>query len=117
MNKIIVEVSIGELLDKISILEIKQEKIKDPEKLKFINNEHSILKNQLEKNIEYLTNGKKTKIINEWVKNSETINKKVMFDGPDGKISGIAKKIDSDGALIIKTKHGTEKLLAGDITY
>ena len=51
MNKIIVEVSIGELLDKISILEIKQEKIKDPEKLKFINNEHSILKDQLEKNI------------------------------------------------------------------
>ena len=51
MNKIIVEVSVGELLDKISILEIKQEKIKDPEKLKFISNEHSILKNQLENNI------------------------------------------------------------------
>ena len=51
MNKIIVEVSIGELLDKISILEIKQEKIKDPEKLKFINNEHSILKDQLKKNV------------------------------------------------------------------
>ena len=51
MNKIIVEVSIGELLDKISILEIKQEKIKDPDKLKFINNEHSILKDQLEKNV------------------------------------------------------------------
>ena len=48
MNKIIVEVSIGELFDKISILEIKQEKIKDLEKLKFINNEYSILKNQLE---------------------------------------------------------------------
>ena len=51
MNKIIVEVSIGELLDKISILEIKQEKIKDPEKLKFISNEYSILKEQLENNI------------------------------------------------------------------
>ena len=51
MNKIIVEVSIGELLDKISILEIKKEKIKDPEKLKFINNEHSILKDQFEKNM------------------------------------------------------------------
>ena len=51
MNKIIIEVSIGELLDKISILEIKQEKIKDPEKLKFINNEHSILKSQLERNV------------------------------------------------------------------
>ena len=51
MNKIIVEVSIGELLDKISILEIKQVKIKDSEKLKFINKEHSILKDQLEKNV------------------------------------------------------------------
>ena len=51
MNKIIVEVSIGELLDKISILEIKQGKIKDSEKLKFINKEHSILKDQLEKNV------------------------------------------------------------------
>ena len=51
MNKIIAEVSIGELLDKISILEIKQEKIKDPEKLKFINNEHSILKDQLKNSV------------------------------------------------------------------
>ena len=51
MNKIIVEVSVGELLDKISILEIKKEKIKDPEKLNFISKEHSILKDQLEKNI------------------------------------------------------------------
>ena len=51
MNKIIVEVSVGELLDKISILEIKKEKIKDPEKLKFISNEHSILKDQLKKNV------------------------------------------------------------------
>ena len=51
MNKIIVEVSIGELLDKISILEIKQVKIKDVEKLKFINDEHSVLKKQLEKNV------------------------------------------------------------------
>ena len=51
MNKIIIEISVGELLDKISILEIKQEKIKDPEKLKFINNEYSILKNQLKKNV------------------------------------------------------------------
>ncbi len=51
MNKIIVEVSIGELLDKISILEIKQEKINDPEKLRFISNEHSILKKQLDDNV------------------------------------------------------------------
>ena len=35
MNKILVEVSVGELLDKLSILEIKQEKIEDKEKLIF----------------------------------------------------------------------------------
>ena len=51
MNKILVEVSVGELLDKISILEIKREKIKDPEKLKFINDEHAILKDQLDQNV------------------------------------------------------------------
>jgi len=51
MNKILVEVSVGELLDKISIIEIKQEKIKDSEKLKFINDEHSILKDQLDNNV------------------------------------------------------------------
>ena len=51
MNKILVEVSVGELLDKLSILEIKQEKIKDSEKLKFINDEYEVLKNELEKNI------------------------------------------------------------------
>ena len=51
MNKIVVEVSVGELLDKISILEIKKEKIKDPEKLRFINNEHDVLKDQFLKNV------------------------------------------------------------------
>ena len=51
MNKILVEISAGELLDKISILEIKKEKIKDIEKLKFINNELSILQDQYRKNI------------------------------------------------------------------
>ena len=51
MNKILVEVSIGELLDKISILEIKKEKIKNQEKLKFITDEYNILKAELDKNI------------------------------------------------------------------
>jgi len=51
MNKILVEVSIGELLDKISILEIKKVKIKDPKKLEFINDEYNILKDQFDKNV------------------------------------------------------------------
>ena len=51
MNKILVEVSVGELLDKISILEIKKEKISNPESIKFIEKEYLILKDQLNKNI------------------------------------------------------------------
>ena len=53
MNKIIVEVSVGELLDKITILEIKKEKIKDNESLKFINDEYNILKYEFDKNIKF----------------------------------------------------------------
>ena len=51
MNKILVEVSVGELLDKISILEIKKEKIKDSQKLNFINDEYNVLKEQFNKNV------------------------------------------------------------------
>ena len=51
MNKILVEVSVGELLDKISILEIKKEKIKDSEKLRFINDEYDVLQDQFRKNV------------------------------------------------------------------
>ena len=71
MNKILVEVSVGELLDKISILEIKQDKIKDLEKLKFIKEEHSILNDQLKKNI------KTDKKLNELFKNLKEINLKL----------------------------------------
>ena len=71
MNKIIVEISIGELLDKISILEIKLDKIKDKEKLKFINNELSILKSQLEKNV------KSDDKVNNLYKSLKEINKKL----------------------------------------
>ena len=69
MNTILVEVSVGELLDKISILEIKKEKIKDSEKLKFINDEYRVLKDQLDKNVksdkkleEFFNNLKKTNL-------------------------------------------------------
>jgi len=71
MNKILVEISVGELLDKISILEIKQDKIKNLEKLKFIKEEHSILNDQLKKNI------KTDKKLDELFKNLKEINLKL----------------------------------------
>ena len=51
MNKILVEVSVGELFDKISILEIKKDKIKDKEKLKYIVDEYNLLKEQMVNNV------------------------------------------------------------------
>ena len=73
MNKILVEVSVGELLDKISILEIKQEKIKDSEKLKFINEEHLILKDQLNNNV------KSDQKLNELFESLKQINAKLWI--------------------------------------
>jgi len=51
MNKILVEVSVGELFDKISILEIKKDKIKDKEKLNYILDEYNLLKEQMVNNV------------------------------------------------------------------
>ena len=92
MNKILVEVSIGELFDKISILEIKQEKIKDPEKLKFILNEYSTLKEQLDKNV------KSDEKLNNLFKSLKEINSKLWI-------------IEDDKRQCEKDKIFTEKFI------
>ena len=51
-KKIHSEISAGELLDKISILEIKLEKIKDKKSLVEINKEYTLLKKAKNSNIE-----------------------------------------------------------------
>ena len=73
MNKILVEISVGELLDKISILEIKKEKIKDSEKLKFLNDEYNVLKDQLNKNV------KSDQKLDELFKSLKEINSKLWL--------------------------------------
>ena len=73
MNKILIEVSVGELMDKISILEIKKKKIKDTEKLKFINDEYSILKDQLDKNV------KSNETVNSLFQSLNEINSKLWL--------------------------------------
>ena len=71
-KKILSEISPGELLDKISILEIKLEKIKDKENHEEINKEYKILKKAQNSNIEitekikYLFNGIKNINRNLW---------------------------------------------------
>ena len=92
MNKILVEISVGELLDKISILEIKKEKIKDIKKLKFINDEYNVLKEQLDKNV------KSDEKLNSLFKSLKEINKKLWV-------------IEDDKRLCEKNSDFTEKFI------
>ena len=80
MNKILVEVSVGELFDKISILEIKKDKIQDKEKLKFIIDEYNILKEQMISNIK--TNEK----LNSLFDNLKDINSKLWVIEDDKRL-------------------------------
>ena len=86
MDKILAEISAGELIDKITILEIKKDKISDPEKLTEVNKELSSLKNTLQ---EYLPDQKKILDFKESLKN---INSK-LWDIEDGKRSAEKEKI------------------------
>ena len=99
MNKIIIEVSIGELLDKISILEIKLQKIKNPEKLRFIKDEYSILKDQLEKKIE--SSGE----LNELYKSLKEINSKLWVIEDEKRLCEKEKKFDEKFIKLSREVH------------
>ena len=116
MNKILVEVSVGELLDKLSILEIKKIRIKDPSKLNFINEEYDILKNQFEKNV------KIDDKLNDLFKELKDINNK-LWDIENEK--RLCEKNSDFGDVFIKTsrdihflndKRGNIKLEINDHT-
>ena len=96
MNKILVEVSVGELLDKLSILEIKKIRIKDPGKLNFINEEYDILKNQFEKNV------KIDDKLNDLFKELKDINNK-LWDIENEK--RLCEKNSDFGDVFIKTSR------------
>ena len=96
MNKILVEVSVGELLDKLSILEIKKIKIKDPGKLNFINEEYDILKNQFEKHV------KIDDKLNDLFKELKDINNK-LWDIENEK--RLCEKNSDFGDVFIKTSR------------
>jgi len=70
---------------------------------------------ELEQVFDDLTKQKKDNIIKKWSERAEMFGKRVNVNTNKGKILGIAKKIDTDGALIIKTKIKNEKIFAGDV--
>ena len=59
MSKILIQTSAGELIDKITILEIKKEKISDKKSLEIINTEYDSLKNSIKENIKINREDKK----------------------------------------------------------
>ena len=80
MDKILAEISAGELIDKITILEIKKEKISNKEKLVEVNKELISLNETLKKSV-----NDETKIIN-FKNDLKKINLK-LWDIEDGKRS------------------------------
>ena len=96
MNKILVEVSVGELIDKLSILEIKKDKIKDSNKLEFINEEYVILKNQFDKSV------KIDNKLNDLFKSLKDINNK-LWDIENEK--RLCEKNSDFGEKFIKTSR------------
>ncbi len=71
---------------------------------------------ELEKVINSLIKGKNAQIIKDWSKHTNMFGKTISVNTGNGKISGIAKKIDSDGALIIKTGTKNRRIFVGDVT-
>ena len=80
MDKILAEISAGELIDKITILEIKKEKISNKEKLVEVNKELNSLNETLKKSI-----NDESKILS-FKNNLKNINLK-LWDIEDGKRS------------------------------
>ena len=70
---------------------------------------------ELEQVFDDLVKRKKDNIIKKWSKRTEMFGKHVKVNTNRGTIFGVAKKIDSDGALIIKTKNKNERIFVGDV--
>ena len=100
LNKILAEISAGELIDKITILEIKQIRINDDEKLRDVEKELSLLNDTLKKTISYLS---KIKTLSEKLKG---INQK-LWDIENGK--RIAEKNNDFGEKFIELSRSVYK--------
>lgn len=55
-------------------------------------------------------------IFDAWRAMSITLGQTVDVIGFNSKFTGVAEDIDTDGALLVRTDHGVEKVLAGDVS-
>jgi len=70
---------------------------------------------QFEKSLSQLNKGEKSKIVKEWMKRTNNLNKKIRINTSEGKVSGTFQGIDIDGALKLKTGNGIKKIFVGDV--
>jgi BirA family biotin operon repressor/biotin-[acetyl-CoA-carboxylase] ligase len=63
-----------------------------------------------------LQNGQFRHLHSEWTAALETIGRRVSVQEPGGTVSGVALRVDPDGALVVRQDKGTERrVLAGDV--
>ena len=72
---------------------------------------------ELENIFQLIDSGCTERIIIEWTARSSTIGKNISITTNEGKITGNAIKLDSDGALIIFKGQKSKRLLVGDIIH
>ena len=99
MKKILVEVSAGELLDKISILHIKLDKIKDKNSLDFIKKEYDILIQERDKNIDLNDE------INNLYIELKTVNKKLWITEDEKRLCEKNSKFDEKFIQVSRDIH------------
>lgn len=99
MIKILIEVSAGELLDKISILHIKLDKIKDKNSLDFIKNEYDLLIQERDKNIDL--NDEINNLYNEL----KTVNEKLWIIENEKRLCEKNSKFDEKFIQISRDIH------------
>ena len=119
-KKILSEISEGELLDKISILEIKLEKIQDKESQEEINKEYKILKEaqnlniKITENVKYLLNELKKINQNLWdIEDKLRICEKNKDFGKD--FIELARAVYLNNDKRAKIKSDINKLLGSNI--
>ena len=99
MKKILIEVSAGELLDKISILHIKLDKIKDKNSLDFIKNEYDVLIQERDKNIDLNDE------INNLYIELKTVNEKLWIIEDDKRLCEKNSKFDEKFIQVSRDIH------------
>ncbi len=72
---------------------------------------------EFERRMGMLENGDARTVIKDWTAHSDTIGRKVEIVMRGGGIRGTATGIDDDGALMIRTTHGIQRALAGDVEH